>query len=201
MKLRSLETINSANVGLQNRQYTVIGLTADEIPERKQPAIQEFLKGEILKYRNFFPGDLSQTIEVFNDVHGGYTPRGAVPILLVAVQSKVDFENHFDLNLEGTLEEWLANNQQVVQELVAREEIMGPILCLPELCPYQQVFKPHALQELRLVQEARIESLESVLDNLKHLMYRLLDHSKGHQQILNQHLTDILTLLNQSDDE
>jgi len=66
MKLKNLENLFATNESLRNRQYSILGLTAEDIPIRIRPEIQNFLENVIIKTRNFIPGDLEYTIRLFN---------------------------------------------------------------------------------------------------------------------------------------
>ena len=205
MKFRGIEAIQAANVALQNREYTIVALTVDEIPGERQSTIRRFLESEIMKYRNFFPGDLRHTLELFNQIHGGTLRPGTDPMLLFAVQGKVNILDRLQIVVEESSLQWIAKKKQLAEQALERGEVTGPVLCLPDLCPYQK-HKPKAICDLVSSQESNVEVLRTTLENLKHVINRFISRSSlfvypGHQDTFNHYMTDILDLLGQSDEE
>ena len=201
MKLKTLENIWATNESLRNRQYTIIGLTADEIPIRMRPAIQNFLENSILDTRNFVPGDLGHTISLFNDINGANV-QSDEPILMLALQRKATVDSEFLPDTYEPLQEWIEAKSKAAQEAIQTEAAMGPVLCLPEFCPYQSnIRRPNHESEQQLAEkDAKLEALRSICNNIKHLMQRLLTSDGQHQRMVDKTTNEILNLLYQAED-
>ena len=205
MKLKTIDSLHATNESLQNRHYTIIGLKAEEIPIRKRPVIQEFLESIISETRNFFPGDLDHTIQLFNQVNGVAPQRETEPILLLAVQRLGNLDPEFLPITHEPLEEWLESKQKVARDAIAAEVTFGPVLCLPELCPYRTNIRQERriTAELGIRQaeaEAKMESLRTLLNNTKHLIQRLINRTDQNQRLIDQTMHEILDILCQIDE-
>ena len=202
MKLKNLENIYATNDNLRNRQYTILGLTAEDIPIRIRPDIQHFLENVIIKTRNFIPGDLEYTIRLFNQVHGAEVQPGTEPILLLALQRKATIAEEFLPNTDDPLDEWVEVKRENGQDAIQRGAALGPVLCLPEFCPYSaNIRRRNQEMEQRSAEiDAKLELLKSIVNNVKHLMQRLLSNYDQNQRTFEQTTNEILNLLYQTDE-
>ena len=100
------------------------------------------------------------------------------------------------------MDEWLKAKQESGQDAIQTEATVGPVLCLSEFCPYStNIRRPNQEIESRSAEiDAKLELLRSIVNNVKHLMQRLLTTNDQNQRAVGQTTNEILNLLYQADE-